>query len=152
MEHFVNKVTQIFEDLQKFSDEIKKVDRRLDTLAVHFEQCENHKKHKAIYDKYRKLDPKKRDAFYDKHSEEIELYKNANEYLKAVLQDRTKIPIGDWKKEQEKLNAHRYSLCEKFYGLKDEVKMTEVIKRSIEDIINKSTEMERPKRVQQVER
>ena len=37
-------------------------------------------------------------------------------YIKDVLNGRTKIPVGEWKQEQEKLNALRYSLSEKFYN------------------------------------
>jgi len=117
MEHLVAKVTAMNEELQSVSGEIKKVDRRLETLSRHLSQVEARKKHKAVYDKYQKLTVKKGDAFYDKHFEAIQAYEAANKYIKDVLNSRTKIPVGEWKQEQEKLNALRYSLAEKFYGL-----------------------------------
>jgi len=88
MEQLVDKVTQISEDLQTISEKIKKIDRRQDTLAQHLTQCNNLKQHRAVYKKYRQLDPKKSDAFYDKHFEEIRLYESAKKYLDAVLNGR----------------------------------------------------------------
>ena len=135
MEHFVNKVTQMNKDLQSVSDEIKKVDRRLETLEQHMSQVEIRRQYKAVYEKYHKLTGKKSDSFYDEHFEEIQSYKAANQYIKAVLNGRTTIPTSDWKKEQERLRAYRYSLCENFYKLSDDVRMTEIIKKGAEEII-----------------
>ena len=134
------KVTAMNEELQSVSGEIKKVDRRLETLARHLSQVEARKKHKAVYDKYKKLTGKKGDAFYDKHFEEIQAYEAANKYIKDVLNGRTKIPVGEWKQEQEKLNALRYSLAEKFYSLQDEIRATEIIKNGAERIIKEETQ------------
>ena len=77
MEHLVDKVTKMNDDFLEVSDNIKKVDRRLETLTQHLAQYENYKTHKPVYDKYRRLDPKKQEGFYEKHSEEIELFKTA---------------------------------------------------------------------------
>jgi len=161
MEQFVNKVKKINEDLLAVSDEIKKVDRRAETLVTHLMHCENRKQHKIIHDKYKALTPKKDNAamnsinpftkkkavadhdaavakqetFYEKHSVEIETYKTAQDYLKAVLNGRTEIPIQTWKKEQTDLAVHRYSLGEKFYTIKDEIRMTEVVKKGIDNLM-----------------
>ena len=141
MEHLVGKVTAMNEELQIVSGEIKKVDRRLEILVRHLSQVEARKKHKAVYEKYRMLSGKKGDAFYDRHFEEIQAYEAANKYIKDVLNGRTKIPVGEWKQEQEqeKLNALRYSLAEKFYGLQDEIRTTEIIKTGAERIIKEET-------------
>ncbi|MCL2147420.1 MAG: hypothetical protein FWH52_06400 [Synergistaceae bacterium] len=56
-----------------------------------------------------------------------------------MLNGRTKIPVGEWKQEQEKLNALRYLLAEKFYGLQDKIRMTEIIKNGAERIIHEET-------------
>jgi hypothetical protein len=139
MEQFVDKVTKISEGLQAVSVEIKKSDRRLDTLEQHLSQVEIYKQRKAIYRKYKELDGKKANAFYDKHFEAIQEYDAANKYLKAVLNGRTSIPVNKWKKEQETLKAHRCSLAEKFYSLKEEVKMTEQIRKGAERIIGEQS-------------
>ena len=150
----------------------------MDTLALHLSHCENRKQHKAVYDKYKKLTPKKDNAamnslnpftkkkaiadydaavakqevFYDKHSAEIESCKTAQEYLKAVLNGRTEIPTGAWKKEQAELAKHRYSLGEKFYAIKDEIRMTEVIKKGIDSLMQDVDRDKQHTRTQGVDR
>ena len=135
MEQLVGKVTKINKDFLEVSDNIKKVDRRLETLIQHLTQYENYKTHKSVYDKYRQLDPKKQEIFYEKHSEEIELFKTAQEYLTAVMNGKTTIPQKSWQAEQKKLIAHRFSLCEKFYGLKDEIRNVELLRKGTENIM-----------------
>jgi len=178
MDNFVRKVTKVNEDLLAVSDEIKRADRRIETLATHLEHCENRKLHKTIYDKYKALTPKKdtaamnslnpftkkkavadydaavakQEAFYDKHSAEIETYKTAQDYLKAVLNGRTEIPTGAWKKEQTDLAKHRYSLGEKFYAIKDEIRMTEVVKKGIDSLLHDVVRDRQHTRTQGVDR
>lgn len=96
--------------------------------------------HQELYKKYKSLDPKKRDAFYDKHPEKIELYENAKEYLTAVMNGKTSIPIKVWKAELEKLTAERFLLCDDYYRLKDEVKNVEVLRYGTESIIQKNVQ------------
>ena len=152
MDDFVNKITQVNEDLQSVSEEIKKVDRRLDTLAQHLAQVEIRRQHRAVYEKYSSLRGKQGEAFYDKHFEKIQQYESAAKYIQTVLNGRTKIPTGDWKAEQEKLTAHRYSLCERFYGLKDDVRMTELIKKGTEKIFQEEARDTQRSRTQGLER
>jgi predicted DNA-binding protein YlxM (UPF0122 family) len=64
MAGLVATVTKINEDFHATSDQIKKVDRRMGTLETHLERYDAYKKHKPIYDKYKKLDPKKAEAFF----------------------------------------------------------------------------------------
>ena len=94
------KITQTHTRLYDMSKDIQAVDRRLETLAQHFTQYENCKKHKAIYQKYQHVDGKKGDAFYDKYFEEIQLYEGAVKYLKAVLNGRKTVPTKAWLAEQ----------------------------------------------------
>ena len=93
LDHLVNKVTRMNEEFLEVSDNIKKADRRLDTLTQHLAQYDNYKTHKAIYDKYKQFDPKKQEAFYERHSEKIELFKNAQQYLNAVMNGKTGVPV-----------------------------------------------------------
>ena len=118
------------------------MDRRNDTLSQHLTQCENLKQHRAVYKKYQSLDPKKNDAFYDMHFEEIQLYENAKQYLAAVLNGRKEIPIKAWQSEQTKLTAERFSLCEDYYRLKDETLSVEVLRKGAENIMRASSRSE----------
>jgi len=139
MEHLVNKVTQMNEEFYEVSNKIKAAERRLDTLTQHLTQYDNYKHHKATYEKYKSLDPKKRDTFYDKHFEKIQLYENAKQYLSAIMNGKTTIPNKSWQAEQAKLTADKFSLCEDFYRLKNEIRSVEILRRGAENIMREET-------------
>jgi len=142
MEQLIGKATQISEDLQTVSEKIRKVDRRMVTLAQHLMQCENLKQHRAVYKKYKQLDPKKSDAFYDKHFEETRLYESTNQYLAAVLNGKKKLPVKAWQFEQITLTAERFSLCENYYRLKDETRNVEALRKGAENIMRENSRNE----------
>lgn len=135
MVQLVDKVTRMNEQLYDVSGKIKKSERRLSTLAQHLAQYGNYKQHSAVYKKYKELDPKKRDTFRDKHSEGIQSYKDAKQYLDAVMNGRTGLPIKEWKAEQTKLIADKFSLCEEYYRLKDETRSAELLRKGAENIM-----------------
>ena len=179
IEHFVEKVTQMRNDLYDVFNEINEVDRRLDTLDLHLAHYENLRQCKAVYMKYINLAPeqskptkgfaalvdkldgsaekraeaqKKQNDFYNKYSEEIEAYKDAGKYFKVILNDRGKIPIQAWKKEQTELIAARFSLTEKFYILKDKVKNTAIIQRKVKELMRDTAQRKQPQRTRGIER
>jgi len=151
MEQLVGTVSRISEDFQTVSDKIKKVDRRMGTLTQHLAQCENFKQHRAIYKKYKSLDPKKSDAFYNKHFDEIRLYESAQKYLSAVLNGRKEIPVKEWRAEQTTLTAERFSLCEDYYKLKDETSSVEVLRKGAENIMRQEQREQQPRRAQDID-
>jgi hypothetical protein len=151
MTHLVQKIESINDEYKDVADKVQKAERRLDTLANHFAQYENHKEHKAVYNEYAKLkDPKKRDAYYDKHSKEIGAYKDASDYFKIVMNGRTDpVPIKTWQAEQKKLITAKFALCERYYGLKDNVRSMELLCKSINTIMSEAKEQEwQPTRTQ----
>ena len=178
MDEFSNKVVQIHEQLKTTTDDIKKAERRLETLAEHLAHAENIKTHKAVYKKYKALTPKKDtaamnslnpftkkkatadyeaavqkyEAYHDKHADEIQAYENAVQHFDNVMNGRTQLPINDWQAEQKKLLAKRYNLCDKFYTLKEEIKSVEVLRRSVENLMREDLQMQRgqPQRVHDV--
>ena len=107
----------------------KEPERRLDTLSQHITQYESRKQHRAVYSDAKQKDPKKREAYYAKHSAEIEAYKSARDYLNAVMNGRTDPPpIKDWQAEQKKLTAAKYALCERYYAIQDERSVEQLCK------------------------
>jgi hypothetical protein len=52
-----------------------------------------------------------------------------------VLNGRTQIPLGTWQTEHKKLTAERLALAENFYGIKDEIKNAEILRRGIEELM-----------------
>jgi len=160
MDEFCNKVVQMHEQLGAVTSDIQKAERRLGTLAEHLAHVENMKNHKAVYKKYKFLAPKKnatmnslnpfarkkaieeyeatvkkQDAFYDKYADEIQTYENAKRYLDDVMNGKGKFPTNKWQAERKELLAKRYELCEKYYLLKEEIQSTEVIRRSVENLM-----------------
>lgn len=151
MAQLVNKVTQMNEQLYDVSGKIKKSERRLVTLAQHLAQVDSYKQHSAVYKKYTQLDPKKRDAFRDKHSEEIRSYKDAKQYLDAVMNGRTGLPVKEWKAEQARLATEKYLLCEEYYRLKDETRSIEVLLNDAENSMREDGREARHSRTQDIE-
>jgi hypothetical protein len=135
VEQLANKIEQIHRQFYDVSTKIKAAERRLGTLNEHLAQFDNYKQHKAVYDKYNKLEPKKRDTFYKKHSNEINLYKDAKSYLDKIMNGKKDIPIKAWKKEQAELTAEKYTLMEKYYQLKDETHSVELLRRGAENLM-----------------
>ena len=92
------------------ANSIKEKSRRINTLSVHLEQCDIKKQHRAVYQKYTKLDPKKRKAYAEKHAEEIQRYNEAADYIKGVMNGRAEPhPIKKWKAELATLTAERFA-------------------------------------------
>ena len=178
VDDFTKAVVQIHEQLKTVSDDIKSTDRRLETLATHLAHNDNRKTHKAVYQKYKDLTPKKdtaalnslnpftkkkaqadydtvvkkQEAYREKHADAIGQYESAIDYFSAVMNGRTQLPINDWQKEQNQLLKKRYGLCEKFYTLKDEIKSAETIRRSMEQIMRDEPQRVEPQRAHGVDR
>ncbi|MDR0325122.1 MAG: MobA/MobL family protein [Oscillospiraceae bacterium] len=128
-------VKRIHKQQYEVADKLKKTNRRFDTLALHLAHHDNLKEHKSVYQTYRQLDPKKRDAYYKKHEDAIEKYKAAKQYLDAVMNGITPIPVKEWRKEALDLLAEKHRLYDEFYKLRGDVKNVETLRRSAERIM-----------------
>jgi hypothetical protein len=143
---FIAKVEQMYERHYEIANAIKEKSRRIGTLTTHLEQYEIHQRTKAVNKKLQQLDPKKRDAYSEKHAEEIRLYKESAEYFKGVMNGRTELPIKKWKAELETLTAEKYALCDEYYKLDDELRSVEALKRGAENIMRDEPQMTEPTR------
>ena len=178
VEDFADTVVTKHERLKVVTDDIKKAERRLEMLATHLAHAESNKTHKAVYQKYKSLEPKtnhaalnsinpftkskatkeheaatkKQESYYTKHAAEIEAYQAAQQHFADVMGGRTKLPISDWQKEQKELAAKRYAQCDEFYSLKEEVPNMEAIRRSIEGLMKAEPMREQPQKYKGVER
>ena len=161
LEDFADTVVLKNERMKTVTDDIKKTERRLETLAVHLAHAESNRQHKAVYQKYKSLAPKtdpaaldsinpftkgkavkehdaavkKQEAYYDKHAAEIDAYQAAQEHFTAVMNGRTGLPISNWQKEQKELAAKRYAMLDEYYALKEEIPNMEAIRRSVEGLM-----------------
>ena len=152
MAQLVQTIETINKKYKDLADNIRKAERRLDTLSQHITQYESRRAHRAVYNEYAKLkDPKKREAYYAKHSAEIEAFKDARDYLGAVMNGRTDPPpIKDWKAEQKKLTAAKYAACERYYALQDEVRSVE-LNKGAENIMREDAQKRQYTRTQGME-
>lgn len=132
----VRKVEQLHQSQYELGNTIKSEERRISTLKQHLAQVDIYKTNKAVHKQYKNLDIKKRDGFYDKHSDEILAYESASKYLNDHLNGYDKIPEKDWRAEHDKLLTQRHAHVEEYYKRKDDVKEVELIRRSVGQSIN----------------
>lgn len=159
MKHHINDGEQLYSVVKKISDRhvavataIKEKTRRLKTLEKHLLMNECLKVNKGVYQKYAKLDPKKRDGYKAKHSEEIRLYEEARNYFKGVMNGRKDpLPVKNWKKEWETLTAEKYDLVAEYYNLADEIKAAETVIRGLKMVEQDEPQRTQPKRTQEME-
>ena len=123
----------------------------MDSLTEHLAQYEILKEHKAVYVKYRQLDPQKRDAYYKKHGDATEKYKAAKEYLDGVMNGESPIPVKDWRKELFDKTAEKHALYDEFYKLRGDVKNVEVLRRSAERIMSEAPPERTPTRTHELD-
>ena len=139
MESLGDITQQMNNQFYEVSKKVQKINRRLDTLDTYLVQAEIIKKHKAVYDKYNRIDPQKRDAFYIRHGGEIRLYEDAKTYFEGVMNGRDKLPVRTWRDKRERLTAERYTLCEDYYRLKKDVGNAERLIKSADEIMRGDT-------------
>ena len=135
-------------------DKLKPVERRIKTLDEHIKQADRYFEHKEIYKVYKSQKAKNQERFYEDNRAPLTLYEAADRYLKGVMNGKTTIPTGAWKKEYATLTAEKQQLNHKYVTLKDAVSKVEKISRSVQDILYEERRREHPsiKRSQDMER
>ena len=138
VEQLAATVRRMHERQYDVTNKLRTVKRRTDTLTLHLEHCDNLKEHKAIYQKYRQLDSKKRDAYYKKHGDAIEKYKAAKTYLDGVMNGKSPIPVKEWRKELLEKTTEKHALYDEFYKLRGDVRNVEILRQSTERIMSEA--------------
>jgi len=159
MKYHINEGEQLYNVVKKISDRhaavataIKEKMRRLDTLEKHLFMNEYLKLNKSVYRKYTRLDPKKQNGYKAKHAVEIQLYEEARDYFKAVMNGRKDpLPIKSWEKEWETLTAEKYGLVAEYYELADEIKAAETVIRGLKMMEQDEPQRTRAQRVNGME-
>jgi hypothetical protein len=158
------KVNAMHRDVNSMSDNLKKVERRIDTLHEHLRHSDNFKKYRKHKRKYESLYSEyeaakkstgfgaKRKAnkalasakeYHEQHRAELAKFSNAEKYLRDVLQDRfdpKKLPpISKWQNELSDKTAEKDALYREYYALKDETHNVEKIRASVKAILHSDT-------------
>jgi len=161
IEDLEHKVNKMLKDVKSIRDELKKVNRRIDTLNEHIEHGENIKKYRKFMQHHMKLQSQYQIAkkatgfgaerkakkaleavndYCEIYRAELTLYDAADKYMQSVMQDRynpNKLPpIRKWQEELATKTAFRDSLYQDYYALKNETAKVEKIKRSVAEIMD----------------
>ena len=123
MQGLQKKVESMYSRNQKLRDDLKPVERRINTLKEHIRQAETYRKYKG----------KKART----ESEEI-LFQSAKKYLSAHL-NGYKLDLSAWKRELGSKTSEKEALYREYYALKDETVKVEHIKRGIESILRENS-------------
>jgi hypothetical protein len=148
---------KVFADMfgkqQDIRDELKPIERQLKTLTEHIKQADIYAKHKKVYKQYQQeKNPKRKEAFAEKHRAEITLYEAASDYLKRHLNGRNEIPLKSWKAEYSKLTADLQRLDKGYADLKNEIREAEQIRKSVYSIVRQEEREQQPRRAQEIDR
>jgi hypothetical protein len=154
-------------------DNLKPIERRLDTLDKHIKQAENYKEYRSHGREYKKLyaeyetlrDSKgfgvKRkaekardvaDEYYKKHRMEVTLFNTAEQYIAGVMNDYKGIPVKKWNEERTELITAKKQLNIEYRALKTEVSSAEKIRSEVYSIIRQERRREQPERDRDMER
>ena len=144
----------------RLGEDMKPVNRRIDTLKEHIRQSGNYKEHRkikrqydALYAEYtaarketglfseRKAQKALNTAnsFYEDNRAGLTLFDAADKYLRGVLQDRfdpKKLPpITMWRDELTAKTAEQKAMYREYQSLKSETQKVEQIRRSVTEIM-----------------
>ena len=158
-------------------DKLKPIDRRIKTIDEHIRQSGTYKTYRGQKAQYEKLYAQykaiknatgfiaKRKAqkaldaaneYYETYRSEITMCKNAEQYLKDVLQghfDPKKLPpVTKWTAERDKLAAERSKLNQQYGALKNEVSEAEQIRKGVYDIVRAEQRQAEPQRTRGMDR
>ena len=155
------KVDAMHGKLNSASTELKKVERRIDTLKEHLRQSRNLKEHRSLKRQYDKLYSEHTTAkkatgffaerkaqkaleaandFYEANRAGLTLFETAEKYMSGVLQERfdpkNLPPISMWEKELAAKLAEKDSLYQEYYKLKYDTNKVEIIQASVNEILH----------------
>jgi len=164
------------DDVDKLREDMKPVNRRIDTLKKHLEHSENfteNRKHKRIYDKlYSEYEAAKKEKgffaerkaqkaldavneYREDYRPQLAMFDNAEKYLRGVLKERfdpNKLPpISRWQNELAAKLVESDALYQRYAKLKDDTVKVEKIKRSVTEILRSETRRTQPTRAQGME-
>jgi hypothetical protein len=163
-------------DIRVMGKKLNDISRRIKTLDEHIMHSENRKKYRKVHNQYDRLYSeyetlskqtglfvkskaekalKAANDYCEEHRPELAMFKNAEEYLRDVLQDRydpkKNPPISMWQEQRAAKIAERTALTLEYKKLKDETQKVEQIKRSVADILHSDTPERTQRKSQGVE-
>ena len=98
---------------------------------------------KPIYAEYAQKNPLTKNAFYNKHKQEIDLCQRVMNELKQYKNKSDKLPsVKQLETEKEKLQADITNLSEQFKAIKSERAELEALKRNVDMFLKRTPELQ----------
>jgi len=154
------KISAMHGKVQRVINDLKPVNRRIDTLKEHIRHSEHYKEHRSLKKQYDRLyaeytaarkekgffaERKAQKAldtandFYEFNRTGLALFDAADKYLRGVLQEKfdpKKLPpIKAWKQELGGKMSEKAVLDREYTALKEETQKVEQIRRSVGEIL-----------------
>ena len=158
------KVRAMHGKVDSIRTDLKKTERRIDTLQEHLRHSSNYKDYRKIKNRYESLYSEYETArkatgfgagrkaekalavandYHEQYRSEIAMFESADKYLRDVLQERfdpKKLPpITKWRDELVAKIAEKDSLYRDYYALKDETYKVEKIRASVKSVLHNET-------------
>jgi hypothetical protein len=146
--HKISTLPQLRENVtscrSRFKDvngKLKNAEQRNKLLTEHIKQAGLFLEHREINRKYKTMKPKKQDAFFQANRAELTLFQAAERYLKQHLpvgnDGKRQFNIPAWKKESAQFTTEITQLYNQYYSLKEDVRQIEIVKTSVEHILDR---------------
>ena len=101
------------------------------------------KKLQPVMDKYHKIFFKgSKQKYYSEHKKQIDLYRMCERRLKPYRDAEGKLPVAQWKKEQEKLEALNRDADIDLTPYDEELKMVRKVQKCIDVMLNEKRQMQ----------
>jgi hypothetical protein len=126
------------------NEKLKNAEQRNKLLAEHIKQAGLFLEYREINRKYKTMKPKKQEAFFQANRGDLTLFQAAERYLKQHLpvgkDGKRQFNISAWKKEATQLTTKITQLYNQYYSLKEDVRQIEIVKTSVEHILDRVNE------------
>lgn len=143
----VEQLNQKVEELQTVADGIRsEIKSRRGEIAGYRELMDYDQKMKKlqpVMDKYHKIFFKgSKQKYYSEHKKQIDLYRMCERRLKPYRDAEGKLPVAQWKKEQEKLEALNRDADIDLTPYDEELKMVRKVQKCIDVMLNEKRQMQ----------
>ncbi len=133
--------------LKETADKIKSEKKRIKELDTVMKNLNMYRKLKPIYDEYTKKNPLMKNSFYEKHEQEINLFRRLTSELKPYLTDNNKLPsVKQIEAEKAKLLTDVSKLSTQYSDMKSEYSDIATLKKNVDMFLNIPPEREEPKK------
>lgn len=136
-------VSEKSDKLKSIQDKVKSDKQRISEIDTVMKNLNTYRKLKPIYEEYVQKNSLMKNSFYNKHKQEIDLFRRVANELKSHRTVNNKLPnIKDLEAEQQKLQTDITKLSEQFTAIKSERAEFETLKQNVDMFLKKTPELQ----------